>query len=255
MRNPLRSLSARLRGRIRFRQLRATPVIVGGCERSGTSLLLSILSAHPSIHAIPRETQAFSYGEPGDAPGGTPIRIQRLYRLLGEGPLTPTAQRWAEKTPANVYYFRDILEHFDGDVRLIHIVRDGRDVVTSEHPSRPGEFWMKPRRWIDSVSAGLALEGDPRLLTIRYEDLVGDFEATAQAICDHLEEPFPDCMRNWWEHARVRRSRHVHSGKIAPIFDSSVRKFEQPDFPFRKRVDEFMAEAGARDIMERFGYI
>jgi len=33
------------------------PIVIGGCARSGTSLLLSLLSCHPQIIAIPVETQ------------------------------------------------------------------------------------------------------------------------------------------------------------------------------------------------------
>jgi hypothetical protein len=35
------------------------PIIIGGCARSGTTLLLSVLSCHPNIYAIPDETYTF----------------------------------------------------------------------------------------------------------------------------------------------------------------------------------------------------
>lgn len=181
--------------------------------------------------------------------------MSRLYRCLGEGATVPTARRWSEKTPANVYGFDRILEHFDGHVRLIHIVRDGRDVVTSQHPSRPGKFWMRPRRWVEAVGAGVAHIDDPRLLTIRYEDLIADFESTVATICEHIDEPLLPEMEDWWEHARVRTSRHLHSPSINPIFASSLRKFERADFPFGERVEEFMEVPRARELLERFDYL
>ncbi len=36
-----------------------SPVIIGGCARSGTTLVLAILAAHPSIYTIPNEIRAF----------------------------------------------------------------------------------------------------------------------------------------------------------------------------------------------------
>ena len=169
MANVLNSVTTRVRGRLRYRKLTRPPVIVGGCERSGTTLLLSILSSHPAIQAIPVETWAFCFRTPYRGAGEHTIRMSRLYRCLGEGPESP--------------------------------------------------------------------------------------ESTAEALCRHIGEPFPAEMRRWWQHAEVRRSEHVRSGKITPIFASSVRKFERPDFPFAERVRELMDEPGAMELFERFGYL
>ena len=45
--------------------MEASPLIIGGCGRSGTTLLLSVLSAHPKVLAIPHETEAFCPGAYG----------------------------------------------------------------------------------------------------------------------------------------------------------------------------------------------
>ena len=42
----------------RQRLSRMSPIVIGGCARSGTTLLLSVLSCHPNVYAIPVETQA-----------------------------------------------------------------------------------------------------------------------------------------------------------------------------------------------------
>lgn len=252
--NLLESAKARLRGRVRFRRLRRPPVVVGGCERSGTTLLLSVLSAHPAIQAVPTESWAFCFNHLVNDHSRHPIRISRLYRCLGDGPSIATARRWAEKTPANVFGFGEIIAHFGGAVRLIHLVRDGRDVVTSRHPARPDGFWMRPRRWVHAVRAGLEYEDDERVLTIRYEDLVTDSAGTVAAICAHIDEPTVPEVESWWEHATVRSSRNLRSGGIKPIFGSSLRKFERPDFPFAARVEDFMQVPGAPELLEHFGY-
>ena len=36
-------------------QIPQTPILIGGCGRSGTTLLLSLLSAHPRIRAVSRQ--------------------------------------------------------------------------------------------------------------------------------------------------------------------------------------------------------
>jgi hypothetical protein len=43
-----------------------TPILIGGGARSGTTLLLSILSAHPAIFAIRKELGLFKYGKEQD---------------------------------------------------------------------------------------------------------------------------------------------------------------------------------------------
>jgi hypothetical protein len=95
--------------------------------------------------------------------------------------------RWAEKTPLNVRSFGWVLERFPGS-RVIHVIRDGRDVVCSmrQHPERRwvDGTWVKElrqaplelylRRWVRDVEDGLRSRGDPRYLEVRYEELVVD---------------------------------------------------------------------------------
>ena len=45
--------------KIEKRRFTCPPVYIGGCGRSGTTLLLSILSAHKDIFACPRELNPF----------------------------------------------------------------------------------------------------------------------------------------------------------------------------------------------------
>jgi hypothetical protein len=74
------------------------PVIIGGCGRSGTTLLSAMIDAHPLFFCGPES-------------------------------------RWSEKTPGNVRVLDRIFEYFPR-ARFIHVIRDGRDVVcsTRTHP-------------------------------------------------------------------------------------------------------------------------
>ena len=75
-------------------------------------------------------------------------------------------------------FFGKVLEEFRERVKIIHIVRDGRDVVLSRHPVDTARHWISPSRWVEDVSAGLSFEGHPQVLTIRYEDLVKEYDIT-----------------------------------------------------------------------------
>jgi len=155
------------------------PVVIAGCGRSGTTVLLSMLSAHHSIYAIPDETGLLcptGYEETPDL--SLQPDLFGLYRLLAGADLPPSCTRWCEKTPRNILYLKPILEFFGADVRIIQIVRDGRDVVTSVHPSNNAAYHVTAGRWIGDVAAGLPYEKHESVLTVRYEDLVLEYERT-----------------------------------------------------------------------------
>ncbi|MBD3369244.1 hypothetical protein GF402_02645 [Candidatus Fermentibacteria bacterium] len=150
-------------------KLHEPPVIIGGCGRSGTTLLLAILSAHPKIHCIAIETCILCPKDlESDEPNARLDRV-RMYRLLPmQRLLFGRAHRFCEKTPRNVRFFGSILKTYERKVRLIHIARDGREVITSRHPKDPNAYWVSKERWVRDVSAGSSHADDPCMLTARY---------------------------------------------------------------------------------------
>jgi hypothetical protein len=148
-------------------------VFVVGCARSGTTLLQSLLAAHPAIASFP-ESHFFRRLLPGrrwarvlglasprarprflaflddlgrpDLAGALP-RFLPLARLYASG-FVQTLDRlaseqgkavWVEKTPGHLWHVEEI-RRLVPDARFIHIVRSGPDViasmyeVTHEHP-------------------------------------------------------------------------------------------------------------------------
>src|SRR6056297_2982515 len=77
------------------KHFRGEPIIIGGCGRSGTTLLLSIISAHPDIYAFSKEIGVFSEWHKGKP------RLDRLNRYILLHKLPDTKKRMCEKTPAN----------------------------------------------------------------------------------------------------------------------------------------------------------
>jgi protein-tyrosine sulfotransferase len=76
---------------------------------------------------------------------------------------------FAEKTPTNVYAFAEIAAAVD-DVPLVHVVRDGRDVVCSLRRRGYGLF-RAASRWLYDTLAGLRARGSANYREIRYEEL------------------------------------------------------------------------------------
>jgi hypothetical protein len=91
---------------------------------------------------------------------------------------------FVEKTPANVYNFAALAEHFP-EVPLIHQIRDGRDVVASFR-SRGKSPFHAASLWLYDTLCGLRIRGSASYLETRYEDLVVEPEKALSQILSHL---------------------------------------------------------------------
>lgn len=229
------------------------PIVVGGCGRSGTSVLLSLLSAHPSIQAVPYATHAFARTLYSDRPDPeAPFEPWRVWWALTRTGLREGARRWCEKTAKNVVNFGRLASYFDGDVRLIHIVRDGRDVVTSKHRVDRDGYWIAPERWVRDVSAGLRHRHLECVHTVRYEDLVDSTEETLRRMGAFLGEDLGRLPGRWFHGARVQEFGPFDRRVARPLDDSSVGRWRGPGY--RDRVERLLETPGARELLEELGY-
>jgi len=189
-------------------------IVMGGAPRSGTTLLRRLFDRHPEICSgaetklfVPAAFRLEWLAESHHIPLGE-LQAMRA-EASSQGAFIDTfaarvradagKARWAEKTPQNIRSLDWIIERFP-EASIIHIVRDGRDVVCSmrQHPDWrwvDGQ-WQKvlvPRsvetyaqRWLSDVFTGLTWRDDPRYVEVRYEDLVADPAGALRAICDGI---------------------------------------------------------------------
>lgn len=211
----------------RLRRLREAPIFIIGCGRSGTTLLVSILSADPALYCVPEETESFK-GAEQDGPLRLFLRKLKMASFLVRAPLRISGHRcWVEKTPIHVRTVQQIRKAYRGHVRFIHIIRDGRDVVTSRHPTRSRGFHIHKERWVRDVSAGLSHRNDPDVVTIRYEDLVSRFDETVGRIYSFLGRPVPGSVRDFSSNATIR-SHYAWPGEIRDLYTSSIGRWKDP---------------------------
>lgn len=199
------------------------PIFIGGAPRSGLTLLRAMLDSHPAIACGPDLALvaglARQYGEVAETIGANlaayydlPVpAVRSLYRrlidrLLSPLPLSRGKARAAEKSGANILFFRQLHVLFP-ESPLIHVIRDGRDVAASIRgrdwkggDGRPLPATRDLRNgaglWAAMVKAGRAA-GEacgPNYLEIHYEDMVGAPEATLRTLCRFVGEEWDPMM-------------------------------------------------------------
>ena len=212
------------------------PVFVVGCQRSGSTLLGSILGAHSDIVCLP-EAQFIVDVMPGLDPQAIcdPIEIvDRIeahwrFRIWGfelagaRPPKSGTgstyraviewlvdsyaksvgrgrASIWVDQQPGNVLCMSRLLKHFP-DAKVINIVRDGRAVAASLMPLDwgPNEVYSAAKYWRERVGMGYTASsflGSNQLLHVRYEDLVLSSERVVPEIARFVGVSYEESMLN-----------------------------------------------------------
>jgi Sulfotransferase family len=132
--------------------------------------------------------------------GGSPKALLQAI-MLAHAHVTDQAHKrfWVEKTPHNERYARTIFGWFPA-AKMIYIVRDPRATLASVRGFQKimGHKEMSALRfcieWRASLRANRRYAVRYPILTIRYEDLVGDPQPTLLTICDFLGISFQDSL-------------------------------------------------------------
>ena len=165
--------------------------------------------------------------------------------------------RWGDKTPSHVMEL-DVIWKLFPDCRVVHLVRDGRDVALSmrrvdwgsSHIPRVAENW----RWMTTLGRKMGAFLGDRYCEVHYEDLVTKPEETLRSICAFLEEPYHENLLR--HHLTAQQEMPEESMKW---HGDSVR---MPDpskvFAWKHRMslaDRIIFEQVAGAELEMFGYL
>ncbi|MFC4008550.1 sulfotransferase family protein [Nonomuraea purpurea] len=178
-------------------RLLTAPVFVLSPVRSGSTLLRSMLNAHPDLHAphelhVRRLGVEFGTGLATKAMAALGHNKSDLEHLLWDRvlhrELVRSGKRFiVDKTPANAFAFERIAACWP-DARFVFLLRHPASIASSWHEASPDkrtpdEAAADALRYMKAVErARKALPG----LTVRYEELTAEPEKTCRRICEFL---------------------------------------------------------------------
>jgi hypothetical protein len=191
------------------------PIIVGGCHRSGTTMLRRVLDAHSRIYCGP-EVKFFRdfYGDYFYDPlkrdrfattARSVVPEDELFDLLGKAFVAlherAAAQagkaRWADKTPENVVYLAAWERLLASNWVFIHLVRNPLDTLASFkemefNDAMPLNLEARIAFYKRYTQAGLEFGSRQprRYRRILYEELATRPEAVVRELMEWLGEPF-----------------------------------------------------------------
>jgi len=271
------------------------PILVVGCPRSGTTLLQLMLHAHPAI-AIPPENrfllelydQREEFGDLRDVrnrrkvarfivrrrrsklrdygldPDRTFRRIVRHGETIGSAAAVVFRdyarrfgkRRWGDKRPSYIQRLDVVLRMFP-DAQIIHVIRDGRDCVSSlkRMPWWEGGTVVAIWTWRAAIIKGRRAAGrlgDDAYIEVRYEDLVTAPEEQLRRLCAFLGEDFDEAMLEPHRVSDVavpeRKVWHVRTSES--VDDSATQRWRRDLEPEELDLFEFVAAGQLR----RHGY-
>lgn len=184
--------------------------LIIGCARSGTSILGELIAAHEDVKYIFEAHEIWELGGQGRDEShrmteehATPKVVKKIRKWFEK---QDDGRMIIEKCPRNalrVPYLRKIFP----EAKIIHIIRDGRDVTCSLKPGMGGAEWrhLRPENWrelyplpwyercarawkeiIDVTENDLA---GTDFLRVIYEELVSEPRRVAKDILEYLNLP------------------------------------------------------------------
>lgn len=251
----------------------SAPIFIVGCQRSGTTLLRLILDSHPDISCGPETrfladlAQITGSGWPRFSLYGFPKeywhdKVARFFESFQQEYAASRGKtRWADKTPLYALSLDYINELFP-ECQIVHIIRDGRDVVAS-HRDRWG-YWsavkatVKWARYVETAQAVGRTLPEKRYREIRYELLVTEPERTMRSLLEFLDAPWDDAVLDYQRHQHdvlpayqeFSSRRRASSQNVSAVYRTRVGSHRKEMDPILRAL--FLA-CSAR-MLRRLGY-
>jgi len=256
-------------------------LFIVGCPRSGTTLLQSLLSVHSKIKSFP-ETHFFpnliSRNWRLYLGISSPRAKERIYEFLNEINcnklkkyipkhaflirqyseffvnildrlvLDQDKLYWLEKTPIHLHYV-NIIEKYIPNAKIIHILRNGTDVVASlfEVTNKFPNEWGGSRtieqcikRWNNDINISKKYFYKENHKIIKYEDLTNNTKYVLEDICEFIGIEYENNMlegykkvikditlkKQFWVNKNTKKNiENMNNKKFKKIFSKEEQKW------------------------------
>jgi Sulfotransferase family len=268
------------------------PFFIVGAQRSGTTMLRLMLNQHPELF-VPFESgfitvfseKLDSYGDLSGRENARRLLADiAMYPLVKKGRLIENVDevlaypiatytdlvhaifaakarnhgkiRWGDKTPSYVTDMEVLWNLFPG-CRIIHVVRDGRDVALSNRTlnwgihslPRAAEDW----RWKTLIGHKLGRLLGEHYFELLYEDLVLKTAPTLRSACEFLGTGYDSRMLNYPETGKAQmpeESLGWHQNSIRAPDPALVYQWKNN----MSLSDRIIFDQMAGDALATFGY-
>src|SRR5919199_819613 len=238
-------------------------IFLVGAPRSGTTILQSLLAAHPEVISFP-ESKFFHYLLYDQFAGKLPSRMEAFFKdeikrpeLLKDFDDSQTVETkaswfvgvldglaaeqnksiWLEKTPEHMYFIDDI-ERFLPDAKFIHILRNGMDTIASMYEATKSfnELWGAGwdlnhciGRWEHAMLTSHKYVNKSNHILVKYEELLDEKTKILREICKFMGIEYDDQMLVNYQEKAANLSLNLpwHKGIERDIKTSNVHKYHK----------------------------
>ncbi|MEG5059416.1 sulfotransferase [Microcoleus sp. A2-C5] len=236
-------------------------IFLVGAPRSGTTILQSLLAAHPEVISFP-ESKFFHYLLYEKFAGKLQSRMEAFFNdeikhpellegfdnsqsvetkaswFVGVLDSLATAQNksiWLEKTPEHIYFIEDI-ERFLPDVKFIHILRNSMDCIASMYEATRNfnELWGGGwdldhciERWEYALLTSHKYFNKSNHILVKYEELLDNKIKILEKICKFIGIEYDGTMLDNYKQQAAKLSLNLpwHQGIQRDIASTKSHKY------------------------------
>ncbi|MGL5059727.1 MAG: sulfotransferase [Microcoleus sp.] len=238
-------------------------IFLVGCPRSGTTILQSLLAAHPEVMSFP-ESKFFHYLLYDKFAENLPSRLEVFFKdeikrpeflqnfdssqnneaktswfvgVLDSWAAEQNKSIWLEKTPEHIYFIPDI-ERFLPDVKFIHILRNGMDAIASMYEATRsfhdlwGGVWDLNHcidRWQYAMLTSHKYVDRSNHILVKYEQLLDDKVKVLRELCKFIGIEYAPAMLDNYKQQAANLSLNLpwHQGIDRDIASTKSHKYHR----------------------------